>query len=443
MDAKSRRRWFGRFITRYRSAGEIAAAPRTPAFEAALKSLAAGGLLLRHPFAAQRLVEAGKDALLFVDGEAWQMDQRSAHVLASYEAIDDAALAKLGDAGRDALASLLRRATTSCRNRRGAADESLSDAGFRVEPADYTVDFKDLRAVREPVFVQEQNVPLELEWDEMDPQCRHVIARDDAHRPIGTGRLTPEHKIGRMAVLQEWRAAASVEALLLALIEQAREQGLPEVSLHAQADADRLLRKVRLRALRRALRGRRHPAPVHAPGAAPLAHERRAGPRPRGPSQPAVDFEGLEAAREALLALVHGARATSWSTPATWSRRCIAHPPIVQAFKEFAISGRGGVAASWCRTRCWRSAARTRCCAVAPAAVHRLPGAHAAGRRGAAVPLGVRRHRRRRLPVPPAGQPLRGRLEPGPAGPQPPAAEHFQRVWERARPCTELRSLQI
>ena len=69
---------------------------------------------------------------------------------------------------------------------------------FRVEPADYKVDFHDLRAIREPVFVVEQQVPLDMEWDELDPQCRHVIARDELHRPIGTGRLTPEHKIGRM-----------------------------------------------------------------------------------------------------------------------------------------------------------------------------------------------------------------------------------------------------
>jgi len=80
-------------------------------------------------------------------------------------------------------------------------------------------------------------VPLELEWDELDPKCRHVLARDDAHRPIGTGRLTPEHKIGRMAVLKEWRGRGVGEALLLALIEQARELGVPEVSLHAQVDA--------------------------------------------------------------------------------------------------------------------------------------------------------------------------------------------------------------
>jgi 50S ribosomal protein L16 3-hydroxylase len=109
MDAKSRRRWFGRFITRYRSAGEIVAGDKAPTLAHAEKKLAGGALLLRHPFARSAWSKQGKEALLFVDGEAWQMDSRSAHVLASYEALDDAALAKLSDAGRDALASLLRR----------------------------------------------------------------------------------------------------------------------------------------------------------------------------------------------------------------------------------------------------------------------------------------------------------------------------------------------
>ena len=109
LDAQSRRRWFGRFITRYRSAGEVAAPPKPPTLAAADKALAGGGLLLRHPFARSAWSREGREALLFVDGEAWQLDPRSAHVLASYEALDDAALAKLSDAGRDALGSLLRR----------------------------------------------------------------------------------------------------------------------------------------------------------------------------------------------------------------------------------------------------------------------------------------------------------------------------------------------
>ncbi len=108
---------------------------------------------------------------------------------------------------------------------------------FRVEPADYQTDFQDLRRVRESVFVVEQNVPIELEWDALDPLCRHVLARDNTNRAIGTGRLTPEGKIGRMAVLPEWRGKGVGESLLQALVDQTRTLGWKEVILNAQASA--------------------------------------------------------------------------------------------------------------------------------------------------------------------------------------------------------------
>ena len=113
----------------------------------------------------------------------------------------------------------------------------MTDAGFTVAPIDYATGVEALRAVREPVFVQEQNVPLELEWDDLDPQCVHVLARDDAGRPIGTGRLTPERTIGRMAVLRDWRGKGVGDALLRALIAEAVRLRWPEVSLHAQVSA--------------------------------------------------------------------------------------------------------------------------------------------------------------------------------------------------------------
>lgn len=113
----------------------------------------------------------------------------------------------------------------------------LADAGFFVAPVNYHSELAALRAVRETVFVQEQQVPLELEWDALDPDSAHVLARDDNGRPIGTGRLTPEHKIGRMAVLAEWRGKGVGAALLLALIDEARRRGWEDVSLHAQVDA--------------------------------------------------------------------------------------------------------------------------------------------------------------------------------------------------------------
>jgi predicted GNAT family N-acyltransferase len=114
----------------------------------------------------------------------------------------------------------------------------MSASGFRIEHIDYAAGLDDLRYVRETVFVKEQQVPIEEEWDALDPLCHHVIARDDAGQPLGTGRLTPERKIGRMAVLRDWRGRGVGDGLLLALIDAARQQQWPEVSLHAQVSAE-------------------------------------------------------------------------------------------------------------------------------------------------------------------------------------------------------------
>ncbi|HJT98077.1 MAG TPA: GNAT family N-acetyltransferase [Rhodanobacteraceae bacterium] len=114
--------------------------------------------------------------------------------------------------------------------------DSIPDS-FRVEPADWSVDYDALRAVRDPVFIDEQRVPIEDEIDALDPLSKHVIARDADDRPIGTGRLSPERLIGRMAVLAEWRGRGVGEALLRALLEQARALGYASVELHAQTHA--------------------------------------------------------------------------------------------------------------------------------------------------------------------------------------------------------------
>jgi predicted GNAT family N-acyltransferase len=108
---------------------------------------------------------------------------------------------------------------------------------FHVEMASWDRDGADLRAVREQVFIVEQAVPSEMEWDELDAKSRHVIARDCDGRPIGTGRLTPEHTIGRMAVLADWRGKGVGEAVVRVLLEQARLLGYPAIELHAQTHA--------------------------------------------------------------------------------------------------------------------------------------------------------------------------------------------------------------
>lgn len=110
-------------------------------------------------------------------------------------------------------------------------------ADFHIEPATWPVDMADLRAVRSEVFVLEQAVPEDEEWDDLDAVSQHVIARDAQGKAVGTGRLTPQATLGRMAVLRDWRGKGVGEAMLRVLLEMARERHFRQVRIHAQSHA--------------------------------------------------------------------------------------------------------------------------------------------------------------------------------------------------------------
>ena len=93
------------------------------------------------------------------------------------------------------------------------------------------------RPVRERVFIDEQNVPREEEWDEWDETSDHAVALDPGGKPVGTARLLPDGRIGRMAVLKEWRGKGVGAALLAAMLARARERSMPRALLHAQSHA--------------------------------------------------------------------------------------------------------------------------------------------------------------------------------------------------------------
>ncbi|MDF1813281.1 MAG: GNAT family N-acetyltransferase [Verrucomicrobiales bacterium] len=93
---------------------------------------------------------------------------------------------------------------------------------------------QSLLAVRTKVFVEEQNVPASMEVDEYDEVSIHVLALDPDDNPIGTARLLPAGKIGRVAVLKEWRKSGVGRAMMIRLIEIAKQRGDTELILHAQ-----------------------------------------------------------------------------------------------------------------------------------------------------------------------------------------------------------------
>jgi predicted GNAT family N-acyltransferase len=114
---------------------------------------------------------------------------------------------------------------------------------FSVVRALWPRDEPLLRGVRTAVFIVEQGVPPELEWDGRDADCLHVLACDVAGAAIGTGRLLPEGKIGRMAVLQAARGRGVGAAILHELMGAARERDFAAVELSAQTHALDFYRK--------------------------------------------------------------------------------------------------------------------------------------------------------------------------------------------------------
>ncbi|MFC0170366.1 GNAT family N-acetyltransferase [Pseudoduganella danionis] len=93
------------------------------------------------------------------------------------------------------------------------------------------------QAIRMEVFVQEQQVPAELEMDQMDAVCIHAIAYDGAGVAVGTGRLLPDGHIGRMAVRKSARGTGVGGQLLQALMARAHARGDRVLALSAQTHA--------------------------------------------------------------------------------------------------------------------------------------------------------------------------------------------------------------
>lgn len=101
-----------------------------------------------------------------------------------------------------------------------------------AEPADMAEVF----ALRHEVFVLGQDVPEDLERDDLDAVCDHAVARLDGV-VVGTGRLLPEGVIGRMAVAASARGLGIGAAVLTLLEQRAKERGMPAIELHAQVHA--------------------------------------------------------------------------------------------------------------------------------------------------------------------------------------------------------------
>lgn len=93
-----------------------------------------------------------------------------------------------------------------------------------------------LLKIRFKVFVEEQNVPEDIEVDEWDERSVHVLAENQG-QAIGTGRLMPDGHIGRIAVLPNFRGQGAGKAITMQLVDMAKAAGHKRVALSAQITA--------------------------------------------------------------------------------------------------------------------------------------------------------------------------------------------------------------
>jgi YbgC/YbaW family acyl-CoA thioester hydrolase len=100
----------------------------------------------------------------------------------------------------------------------------------------------DAGAIRTRVFVQEQRIPAELEWDAADASALHAVVYNRLQQPVATGRLLQVRpglgQIGRVAVHEVLRGGGAGQAVMQALVDVARRRGDTELMLHAQRSAE-------------------------------------------------------------------------------------------------------------------------------------------------------------------------------------------------------------
>jgi predicted GNAT family N-acyltransferase len=124
------------------------------------------------------------------------------------------------------------------RNFRAGGRRAGDPTGCVVRVADYGIDEPEIRALRFEVFVDEQDVPAEIEMDDRDPHCIHLLAFDN-DKPVGTARIDLEQagKVGRLAVLARWRRQGIGQRLMERCHEIAMAHGLESVWCNAQVGA--------------------------------------------------------------------------------------------------------------------------------------------------------------------------------------------------------------
>ncbi|WP_151790308.1 GNAT family N-acetyltransferase [Acinetobacter junii] len=107
---------------------------------------------------------------------------------------------------------------------------------FRVQSGHWDKLEQDAKFIRKQVFIIEQNIPEEEEWDDQDMISDHFVVYDQ-DQPIATARLLQNNSVGRVAVLKAYRGHGIGSMIMLEIIQQAHQQDRKFLQLSSQVHA--------------------------------------------------------------------------------------------------------------------------------------------------------------------------------------------------------------
>ena len=107
---------------------------------------------------------------------------------------------------------------------------------FRVQSGHWDKLEQDAKFIRKQVFIIEQNIPEEEEWDDQDMISDHFVVYDQ-DQPIATARLLQNNSVGRVAVLKAYRGQGIGRMIMLEIIRQAHQQDRTFLQLSTQVHA--------------------------------------------------------------------------------------------------------------------------------------------------------------------------------------------------------------
>lgn len=211
-------------------------------------------------------------------------------------------------------------------------------ADFFVERADFRLDHEAIDRLRVEVFEHEQGVPAEMLWDDADVHAVLVLARDLEHRPIGTGRLTVDGRIGRMAVDKAWRNRGVGAAMLGMLLDTARQRRLAEVTLHAQVHAVPFYLAHGFESVGELFKEAGIDHQTMRLGLPPVTEDER--PQPKLVQSEEIELQTLSDCQRAALQIFQAARRKLWIFTRDLDSELIRGGDIEAALRKIATAGR-------------------------------------------------------------------------------------------------------